>query len=77
MLIFLFWPKRLRPILKLVNLMIESELLSLRIFFVLNFFCFCFDSFLKTNLSTYKIKDTNGEKIIGSFYEKEFFLRIL
>ena len=45
--------------------------------FCFEFFCFCFDSFLKTNLWTYKIKDTNGEKIIGSFYEKEFFLRIL
>ena len=28
------------------------------------------NSVLKTNLWTYKIKDLNGEKIIGSFYEK-------
>ena len=29
------------------------------------------DSVLKTNPWTYKIKDIDGEKIIGSFYEKE------
>ena len=28
-------------------------------------------SVLKTNPWTYKIKDLNGEKVIGSFYEKE------
>ena len=28
-------------------------------------------SVLKTNFWTYKIKDLNGVKIIGSFYEKE------
>ena len=28
------------------------------------------DSILKTNPRTYKIKDLNGEKAIGSFYEK-------
>ena len=28
----------------------------------------------KTNPGTYKIKDLNGEKIIGSLYEKEFLL---
>ena len=28
------------------------------------------NSVLKTNLWTYKIKDLNGEKIIGSFYKK-------
>ena len=28
------------------------------------------NSVLKTNLWTYKIKDLNGKKIIGSFYEK-------
>ena len=37
---------------------------------------FIIDSVLKTNLWTYKIKDQNGEKIIGSFYEKEFLRSI-
>ena len=32
---------------------------------------FNIDSVLKTNLWTYKTKYLNGEKIIGSFYEKE------
>ena len=31
---------------------------------------FIIHSVLKTNLWTFKIKDLNGEKIIGSFYEK-------
>ena len=31
---------------------------------------FIIDSVLKTNPWTYKIKDFNGEKIIGSFHEK-------
>ena len=35
------------------------------------------DSVLKTNPSTYKIKDLNRKKIIGSFYEKELLLSIL
>ena len=30
---------------------------------------FIINSILKTNPWTYKIKDLNGEKIIGSFYE--------
>ena len=38
---------------------------------------FIIDSVLKTNPWTYKIKDLNGEKIIGSFYEKELLLSIL
>ena len=38
---------------------------------------FIVDSVLKTNPWTYKLLDLNGEKIIGSFYEKEFFLSIL
>ena len=38
---------------------------------------FIIDSILKTNPWTYKIKDLNGEKIIGSFYEKELLLSIL
>ena len=41
--------------------MTESELLSIRIFLI-------------TDLWTDKIKDLNGEKIIGSFYEKELLL---
>ena len=35
---------------------------------------FVIDSVLKTNPWTYKIKDLNREKIIGSFYEKELLL---
>ena len=32
---------------------------------------------MKTNPWTYKIKDLNEEKNIGSFYEKELLLSIL
>ena len=38
---------------------------------------FIIDSVLKTNPWTYRLKDFNGEKIIGSFYEKELLLSIL
>ena len=38
---------------------------------------FIINSVLKTNPWTYKIKDLNGEKIIGSFYEKELLRSIL
>ena len=38
---------------------------------------FITDSVLKTNPWTYKIKDLNGEKIKGKFYEKELLLNIL
>ena len=38
---------------------------------------FIIDSVLKTNPSTYKIKNLNGEKIIGRFYEKEMLRSIL
>ena len=38
---------------------------------------FIIDSVLKTNPWTYKIKDFNGEKIIGSFYQKELLRSIL
>ena len=38
---------------------------------------FIIDSVLKTNPWTYKIKDLNGEKIIGSSYEKELLSTIL
>ena len=37
---------------------------------------FIIDSVLKTNPCTYKIKDLNGERMIGSFYEKELLLRV-
>ena len=38
---------------------------------------FIIDSLLKTNPWTYKLKDLNREKMIGSFYEKELLLSIL
>ena len=38
---------------------------------------FIIDSLLKTNHLTYKVKELNGEKIIGSFYEKGMMLSIL
>ena len=37
---------------------------------------FIIDSVLKTYLWTYIIKILNGEKVIGSFYEKELLLSI-
>ena len=38
---------------------------------------FIIDSVSKTNPWTYKLKDLNGGKIIGSFYKKELLLSIL
>ena len=38
---------------------------------------FIINSVLKTNSWTYKIKDLNREKIIGSYYEKELWQSIL
>ena len=38
---------------------------------------FIIDSVLKTNPWTYKIKDLNGEKLIGSFIGKELLLSVL
>ena len=38
---------------------------------------FIMDCVLKTNPQTYKIKNLNLEKIIGSSYEKQLFLSIL
>ena len=35
---------------------------------------FIIDSVLKTNPWTYKVKDLNGEKMIGGFYEQEMLL---
>ena len=37
---------------------------------------FIIDSVLKTNAWTYKLKDLNEEKIIGTFYEKELLQSI-
>ena len=37
---------------------------------------FIINSVLKTNPWTYKLKNLNGEKIKGSFYEKELLLNI-
>ena len=78
MLTNLLWLKKVRPILKLLrlNLITESESISIRIFLaevtlnVLSREIFIIDSVSKANLWTYKIKDLNGEKIIGSFYVK-------
>ena len=38
---------------------------------------FTIDYVLKTNLWICKIKDLDGEKIIGSFYEKKLLLGVL
>ena len=78
MLTNLLWLKKARPILKLLrlNLITESESISIRIFLaevtlnVLSREIFIIDSVSKANLWTYKIKDLNREKIIGSFYVK-------
>ena len=55
--------------------MIESELLSIRIFYTgytehRSREIFIINSVLKTNPWTYKIKDLNKENIMGRFYEK-------
>ena len=70
--------KKLRRILKLLNLklMIESELLTIRIFLVMFTLkigqkkIFIIDSAVKTNSWTNKIEDLNGENIIGIFMKK-------
>ena len=70
--------KKLRRILKLLNLklMIESELLTIRIFLVMFTLkigqkkIFIIDSAVKTNSWTNKIEDLNGENIIGIFIKK-------
>ena len=75
----------MRPILKLLrlNLITESESISIRIFLaevtvkVLSREIFIIDSVSKTNLWNYKIKDLNGEKIIGSFYEKGIVVKYI
>ena len=54
--------------------MIELEFLSIRVFLVKVTHwpreTFFFDSVLKTNPCTYKLKDLNRAKTIGSFYER-------
>ena len=68
--------KKLRPILKLLilKLMIESELLGIPISLVKVILKIVkrniISSVLKTNPLTHIIKDLNGERLIGSFYEK-------
>ena len=70
LLIILLWLKKMKPILKLLclKLMIESELLSIRIFLVqvtLKYFqrkYLLLVMFYKTNPWTYKTKYLNGEK---------------
>ena len=72
MLTILLWIKKTRPILKLLNLKLtrESELLTKGYIENWSRNIFVIDSVLKTNLWAYKLQDLNGEKIIGSFYEK-------
>ena len=89
MLIILLWLKKLRPILKLLSLklMTESELLSMKIFLVKTLKIgqekyFLLIPFWKLKTWTYKIKNlkvkgSKGEKVIGSFYEKELSLSTL
>ena len=62
-----------------LNLIIKSELLAEEYFskgYSDNWWkeIFVIDSVLQINPWTYKIKDLNEEKIIGSFYEKELLL---
>ena len=60
--------------------MIESELLSSKIFFGKGYTknwskgIFASDSVSKTNPWTYRIKDSKDKKIIGDFYGKELLL---
>ena len=62
--------------------MIESKLLSIRIFFSKVYTenwsreMFIIDSVLESYPWTYKLKDVNGEKIIVSFYEKKLLWSI-
>ena len=79
-LIILLWIKKLRQILKPLNIKRMNN--RVRIAKYKNIFSkgytknwsremFIIDSIFKTNPWTYKIKDLNGEKIIGNFYEKQ------
>ena len=69
MLITLFWLKKLKRIVKFLNLksVIESESQRIRVF---SRETFVIDYALKTNPWTYKIKDLNREKTMGNFHEK-------
>ena len=62
--------------------MIAWELLSIRIFLVkvilkIGQEIFIIDSVLKTSSWSYRIKDLNREKIIGSFHKRLLFRSIL
>ena len=62
--------------------MIASELLSIRIFLVkvilkIGQEIFIIDSVLKTSSWSYRIKDLNREKIIGSFHKRLLLRSIL
>ena len=62
-----------------LKLMIESELLRMRILLVnvaqkSEVEVVTVNTVLKNNPWTYKIKDLNRENVIGSFYEKELLL---
>ena len=62
-----------------LKLMIESELLRMRILLVnvaqkSEVEVVTVNTVLKTDPWTYKIKDLNRENVIGSFYEKELLL---
>ena len=75
MLVILLWLKKLRPILKFkandrFRITKHKNIFSKG--YTKNWLreTFIVDSVLKTNPLIYKIKDSNGEKVIGSFYEK-------
>ena len=84
MLIILLRLKKLKQTIKLLNLklMAELELQNKNIFNtgyveIWSREIFITDSVLKTYTYTFKLNDLNGEKIIGSSYEKELFVSIL
>ena len=83
MLIILLCLKKLRRILKFLNLNYRVRITKYRNIFSKGYtknwsreICII-ESALKTNPWTYKIKDLNGEKILGSFYKKDLLLSIL
>ena len=84
MLTILLWLKKLRQVLKLLDLklMTESDLVSITIFLVKVTLKIGQEKYLLPILFwrlilTDVIKDLNGEKIIISFYENELFKSIL
>ena len=78
MLIILFWLKKLTP--RAPKFKVVDRAKITRNIFSKDYpenwsrEIFIIDSVLKTNRGTYKIKDLNGEKVRGSFYEKELML---